>query len=223
MPPRKVTSPDPSAAPPRTRGRKAAAAPESGAKADPQASSPLGIEAELWKSADKLRGNLEPSDYKQVALGLIFLKYISDAFEALHQQLLDDAPDMAQERDAYLAENVFWMPTDVRWSFLQQHSKSVEIGAHIDRAMQLIEKENPFLKGRLSKEYARPSLNRVMLGELVDTLLQPQAPWRQQQRRAWGGVARRGKLRWNSISERPQDELLGDSVLRLVLPSFFSI
>ena len=83
----------------------------------------LGFEAEMFKAADKLRGNMEPSDYKHVALGLIFLKYISDAFEARHKALLADDPQAAEDKDEYLADNVFWVPKDARWSHLQANAK----------------------------------------------------------------------------------------------------
>lgn len=128
----------------------------------------LGFEAELFKAADKLRGNMEPSDYKHVVLGLIFLKYISDAFEARHQALLTEDPQAAEDRDEYLADNVFWVPKEARWSHLQANAKRPEIGLLIDEAMRAIEKENESLKGVLPKDYARPALNKVMLGELID-------------------------------------------------------
>ncbi|MFN3956237.1 MAG: type I restriction-modification system subunit M [Tepidimonas ignava] len=128
----------------------------------------LGFEAELFKAADKLRGNMEPSDYKHVVLGLIFLKYISDAFEARHQALLTEDPAAAEDRDEYLAENVFWVPKEARWSHLQANAKKPTIGTLIDDAMRAIEKENESLKGVLPKDYARPALNKVMLGELID-------------------------------------------------------
>ncbi|HEY8354890.1 MAG TPA: type I restriction-modification system subunit M N-terminal domain-containing protein, partial [Methylophilaceae bacterium] len=124
----------------------------------------LGFEAELFKAADKLRGNMEPSDYKHVVLGLIFLKYISDAFEARHQALLTEDPAAAEDRDEYLAENVFWVPKQARWSHLQANAKKPTIGTLIDDAMRAIEKENESLKGVLPKDYARPALNKVMLG-----------------------------------------------------------
>lgn len=130
----------------------------------------LGFEAEMFKAADKLRGNMEPSDYKHVALGLIFLKYISDAFETKHQKLLAEDADAAEDRDEYIAENVFWVPANARWSYLQAHAKLPNIGTLIDDAMRLIEKENETLKGVLSKDYARPALNKIMLGELIDLL-----------------------------------------------------
>ncbi len=91
----------------------------------------LGFEAELFKAADKLRGNMEPSDYKHVALGLIFLKYISDAFEARHAELLREDPQAAEDRDEYLADNVFWVPKDARWSRLKANAKRPEIGTLI--------------------------------------------------------------------------------------------
>ena len=128
----------------------------------------LGFEAELFKAADKLRGNMEPSDYKHVALGLIFLKYISDAFEARHAALLAEDPAAAEDRDEYLADNIFWVPKDARWSHLQANARRPEIGQLIDDAMRAIERDNASLKGVLPKDYARPALNKVMLGELID-------------------------------------------------------
>lgn len=128
----------------------------------------LGLEAELFKTADKLRGNMEPSDYKHVVLGLIFLKYISDAFENKYQQLAKDDPKSAEDKDEYLAENVFWVPKEARWSNLQNNAKQPTIGTLIDDAMRVIEKDNESLKGVLPKEYARPALNKIMLGELID-------------------------------------------------------
>jgi type I restriction enzyme M protein len=130
----------------------------------------LGFEAELFKTADKLRGNMEPSDYKHVALGLIFLKHISDSFEAKRATLLADYPEGAEDRDEYAAENVFWVPPTARWSHLQANAKQPSIGKLIDEAMIAIEKDNDNLKGVLPKDYARPALNAVMLGELIDLI-----------------------------------------------------
>ncbi|KFL28878.1 DNA methyltransferase [Devosia sp. 17-2-E-8] len=139
------------------------------AKIDGNASD-LAFTAELFKAADKLRGNLEPSEYKHVALGLIFLKYISDAFEGLHAQLDADPHADAEDPEEYLAENVFWVPKEARWAFLQANAKRPEIGKLIDDAMDAIEKApaNEGLKGVLPKNYARPTLNKTMLGELID-------------------------------------------------------
>jgi len=128
----------------------------------------LGFEAQLWATADKLRGNMEPSDYKHVALGLIFLKYISDAFEAKRAELLDEDLADPEDPEEYLAENVFWVPKEARWSHLQAKAKQTTIGKDIDDAMLAIENHNPSLKGVLPKDYARPALNKVMLGELID-------------------------------------------------------
>jgi type I restriction enzyme M protein len=130
----------------------------------------LGFEAELFKTADKLRGNMEPSDYKHVALGLIFLKHISDSFEAKRGALLADYPGGAEDRDEYAADNIFWVPPTARWSHLQANAKQPAIGKLIDEAMIAIEKDNDSLKGVLPKEYARPALNAVMLGELIDLI-----------------------------------------------------
>ena len=128
----------------------------------------LGFEAKLWAAADKLRGNMEPSDYKHVTLGLIFLKYISDAFEAKRAELLKEDLADPEDSEEYLAENVFWVPKDARWSLLQANAKQPTIGKFIDDAMLAIEASNSALKGVLPKDYARPSLNKVMLGELID-------------------------------------------------------
>ena len=128
-----------------------------------------GFEAELFKAADKLRGNMEPSDYKHVALGLIFLKYISDAFEARHAELLEEDAD-AEDKDEYLADNIFWVPKAARWSHLRANARQASIGLIIDEAMRAIEKDNESLKGVLPKDYARPALNKVMLGELIDLI-----------------------------------------------------
>lgn len=131
---------------------------------------PLGIEAELFKAADKLRGNMEPSDYKHVVLGLIFLRHISESFEAKHAELMAEYPEGAEDRDEYLADNIFWVPKEARWSHLQANAKQPTIGKLIDDAMLAIEKDNPSLKGVLPKDYARPALSAIMLGELIDLI-----------------------------------------------------
>lgn len=127
-----------------------------------------GFEAKLFLSADKLRKNLEPSDYKHVVLGLIFLRHISSSFEAKREALLADEPAAAEDKDEYLAENVFWVPINARWSHLQASAKQPTIGKLIDDAMKAIEDDNPSLKGVLPKDYNRPALDKVMLGELID-------------------------------------------------------
>jgi type I restriction enzyme M protein len=111
----------------------------------------LGFEAQLFLAADKLRGNLEPSDYKHVVLGLIFLKYISDAFEAKHAALLTEDPGAAEDQDEYLAENVFWVPKDARWSHLQANAKQPTIGKLIDDAMLAIRVQQRQPQGRLAE------------------------------------------------------------------------
>ena len=143
----------------------------------------LGFEQKLWQAADKLRSNMDAAEYKHVVLGLIFLKYISDAFEEHHKKLEKDTSDpksglyvkdqssryyVMEDKDEYLAENIFWVPKESRWEFLQDNAKKPEIGKLIDSAMEAIEKENPSLKGVLPKDYARPSLNKQVLGELID-------------------------------------------------------
>lgn len=130
----------------------------------------LGFEAKLFLAADKLRGNMEPSDYKHVVLGLIFLKYISDAFEGKYQALMAEDPDCAEDRDEYLADNIFWVPKQARWATLQAGAKQPTIGTMVDDAMRAVEKDNESLKGVLPKDYARPALDKVMLGELIDVI-----------------------------------------------------
>jgi type I restriction enzyme M protein len=130
----------------------------------------LGFAAELFKAADKLRQNVEPSEYKHIVLGLIFLKYVSDAFQAHRRTLSEDEHADPEDPDEYLAANVFWVPPEARWSQLQAKAKSPDIGILIDGAMDAIENvpSNAKLKGALPRGYARPALNKVMLGELID-------------------------------------------------------
>lgn len=130
----------------------------------------LGFEQKLWQAADKLRNNMDAAEYKHFVLGLIFLKYISDAFDELYQRLKSDKSGASdpEDRDEYKAENVFWVPKVARWDFLQKNAKKPEIGKLIDNAMDAIEKDNPPLKGVLPKDYAKESLDKQRLGELID-------------------------------------------------------
>jgi type I restriction enzyme M protein len=130
----------------------------------------LRFEATLWQAADKLRGNLDASEYKHVVLGLIFLKYISDAFEEKRQQLLLDPEADPEDRDEYLADNVFWVPLEARWERLQANAKQPSIGTLLDDAMAAIERDNPRLKNVLPRDYSRPALDKRRLGELIDLL-----------------------------------------------------
>jgi type I restriction enzyme M protein len=133
----------------------------------------LGFEQTLWAAADKMRGHMDAAEYKHVALGLIFLKYISDAFEEVHLRLSTDSKSTGadpEDRDEYAAENVFWVPKEGRWSFLQSKAKDPNIGKFLDDAMLAIEKDNPILKGVLPKSYARPDLDKTRLGELIDLI-----------------------------------------------------
>lgn len=132
------------------------------------ASAALGIEEKLWLMADKLRGSMDSSEYKNVVLGLLFLKYISDAFEEKHQELLQDEYADEEDRDEYLADNIFWVPKEARWGYINRNSKKPEIGQIIDHAMISIEKENPSLKNVLPKTFARYDLDKTRLGELID-------------------------------------------------------
>ncbi len=132
----------------------------------------LGFEATLWQAADKLRNNMDAAEYKHVVLGLIFLKYISDAFEERRAQLLAEVDQGAdpEHPDEYRAENIFWVPQEARWARLQAQARQPSIGKLIDDAMVAIERDNTSLKGVLPKEYARPGLDKQRLGELVDLI-----------------------------------------------------
>ncbi|TET39219.1 MAG: SAM-dependent DNA methyltransferase [Planctomycetota bacterium] len=130
----------------------------------------LGFEEKLWAAADKMRGHMDAGEYKHVALGLIFLKYISDAFQERHEALQSIENADPEDRDEYMAENVFWVPKKARWSKLQAKAHTPEIGKLIDDAMVAIEKKNITLKGVLPKDYARPSLDKTRLGELIDLM-----------------------------------------------------
>ncbi len=130
----------------------------------------LGYEAQLWQMADALRGSMDAAEYKHVVLGLIFLKYISDAFEA-HRAKLEAERDQGadpEDPDEYRAENIFWVPPEARWSQLQAAARQPTIGKIIDEAMEAVERDNPSLKGVLPKDYARPALDKQRLGQLVD-------------------------------------------------------
>ena len=132
------------------------------------------LEKQLWKSADKLRKNIDAAEYKHVVLGLIFLKYISDAFEELYTKLTTGKGEYAsadsEDKDEYKAENVFFVPPSARWKFLQTHAKQPTIGKTVDDAMDAIERENTSLKGVLPKVYARQNLDPTSLGELIDLI-----------------------------------------------------
>jgi type I restriction enzyme M protein len=130
----------------------------------------LGFEQKLWASADKLRNNMDAAEYKHVVLGLIFLKYISDAFLEVHAGLEADEYADPEDKDEYLALNVFWVPPEARWDYLQDRAKQPDIGKLIDDAMDAIEKDNPNLKGVLPKDYAREALDKKSLGGIIDLI-----------------------------------------------------
>lgn len=130
----------------------------------------LGFEEKLWAAADKLRGHMDAAEYKHVVLGLVFLKYISDAFQETFDRLDADELADAEDRDEYIAENVFWVPKEARWPALQAQAKLPTIGKLIDDALVAIERDNPSLKGVLPKDYGRASLDKQRLGELIDLI-----------------------------------------------------
>ena len=131
-------------------------------------SSVIGFEKQIWDAACVLRGNLDASEYKSVVLGLIFLKYISDRFEAKFQDLLKEGEGFEEDKDEYVAENIFFVPENARWGVIAAAAHTPEIGAVIDDAMRSIEKENRRLRDVLPKNFARPELDKRRLGEVVD-------------------------------------------------------
>ncbi len=133
----------------------------------------LSFVSKLWQAADKMRNNMDAAEYKHVALGLIFLKYISDAFSEVYEDLRKTSKkDYAdpEDIDEYRARNIFWVPPEARWSYLQKNAKQPTIGKLIDDAMDAIERDNPSLKGVLPHNYARPALDKQRLGELIDLI-----------------------------------------------------
>ncbi len=127
----------------------------------------VGFEEHLWQAADKLRSNMDAAEYKHVVLGLIFLKYVSDSFKEKYDQLKADGYGDEEDRDEYIAYNIFWVPKEARWNNIKAHATNTDIGEVIDKAMESIEKENDSLKGVLTKNYSRRELNKTRLGELV--------------------------------------------------------
>jgi len=152
----------------RTTRRKAGKKPAT-APAPPNSDADLGFERKLWDAANKLRGHMDAAEYKHVVLGLIFLKYISDAFEAAHARLQKDPLADPEDPDYYRAQTIFWVPEEARWSRLRDAARQSGIGKCIDDAMRAIERDNQSLKNVLPKEYARPSLDKRRLGQLVDS------------------------------------------------------
>jgi type I restriction enzyme M protein len=130
----------------------------------------LGFEAKLWQTADALRNNMDAAEYKHVVLGLIFLKYISDAFEAKHAELEAERNQGAdpEDPDEYRAVSIFWVPREARWAHLKANAPQPTIGILVDDAMSAIERDNPSLQGVLPKDYARPGLDKQRLGQLVN-------------------------------------------------------
>ncbi len=132
----------------------------------------MGYEAQLWQMADALRGSMDAAEYKHVVLGLIFLKYISDAFEEQHAKLVAEQAKGAdpEDPDEYRALSIFWVPPEARWSHLKSQARQPTIGQLVDEAMTGIERDNPALKGVLPKDYARPALDKTRLGQLIDMI-----------------------------------------------------
>ena len=135
-------------------------------------SATTGYEADLWRMADALRGSMDAAEYKHVVLGLIFLKYISDAFEEVYAELEAEVGQGAdpEDPDEYRAQNIFWSPTEARWPQLQAQARQSTIGQAVDNAMIGIERDNPVLKDVLPKDYARPSLDKQRLGQIIDLI-----------------------------------------------------
>lgn len=140
--------------------------------ARPTTAANVGYEAELWRMADALRGSMDAAEYKHVVLGLIFLKYISDAFEEKHAALEAERTQGAdpEDPDEYRAENIFWVPQEARWAHLKAQARQSTIGQLVDDAMAGVERDNQALRGVLPKDYARPALDKTRLGQLIDLM-----------------------------------------------------
>ena len=128
----------------------------------------IGFEKELWEAAKELWGAIPAADYRKVIIGLIFLRYISDSFDKRYQQLVAEGDGFEDDRDAYVEENVFFVPEEARWSVIASAAHTPEIGTVIDDAMRAVEKENTSLKNVLPKNYATPDLDKRVLGNVVD-------------------------------------------------------
>jgi len=148
------------------------AKPERNTKTTRNNGATVGYEAELWQMADALRGSMDAAEYKHVVLGLIFLKYISDAFEEKHAKLVAETSTGAdpEDPDEYRANSIFWVPADARWAHLKAQARQPTIGRLVDDAMAGIERDNQVLKGVLPKDYARPVLDKERLGQLIDLI-----------------------------------------------------
>ena len=129
-----------------------------------------GHEPQLWEMADALRGSMDAAEYKHVVLGLIFLKYISDAFEEQYQRLQEVEYADPEDPDEYRAESIFWVPPGARWEHLQHQAPQTNIGQLVDDAMSAVERDNPVLRDILPKEYSRPALDKQRLGQLINMI-----------------------------------------------------
>lgn len=134
----------------------------------PDNTAEIGFEEQIWRAADKLRGNIDASEYKNVVLGLIFLKYISDKFDQRYQELVEEGEGFEEDRDEYTYENIFFVPEGARWKNIAAAAHTPEVGKVIDEAMRLIEAENDRLKNILPKNFARQELDKRRLGDVVD-------------------------------------------------------
>ena len=128
----------------------------------------IGFEKQIWDAACVLWGHIPAAEYRKVIVGLIFLRYISEAFEKRYQQLVKEGDGFEDDRDAYTAENIFFVPENARWSVISSAAHTPEIGTVIDNAMRAIESENKILKNVLPKNYATPDLDKRVLGDVVD-------------------------------------------------------
>lgn len=137
-------------------------------KKDTKNTADVGFEKQLWDAADVLRGNLDAAEYKNVVLGLIFLKYLSDRFDERYQELVAEGYGDEEDRDCYMEQNVFFVPEEARWANIAQAAHTPEVGQIIDSAMRAIERENDKLKDVLPKNFARPELDKRRLGNVVD-------------------------------------------------------
>lgn len=182
----------------------------------------IGFEKQLWNAADVLRGNLDAAEYKNVVLGLIFLKYLSDRFDDRYQELVAEGYGDEEDRDCYMEQNVFFVPEEARWSVIAQAAHTPEIGQVIDNAMRAIERENDKLKDVLPKNFARPELDKRRLGDVVDLFTNVQMTDNESEKDLLGRAYEYCLQKFASMEGKNAGEFYTPSCIVRTLVEFFS-